>query len=147
MQILGTHCIVWNNLFTVGQSFGSVFRWQNKMLDKLGKLYHIWKEMVNCFGKSPKRNLSIVIYTILSPEICVQYLWIWTWLIDCMIKRPLQHPISRLRDFTRFGGKTSYRLVNRGPVVRTTSLCILGPQNELYLKNICIPGAAFTDMV
>ena len=29
--------------------------------------------------------------------------------------RPLQHPISRLRDFTRFGGKTSDRLVNRGP--------------------------------
>ena len=29
--------------------------------------------------------------------------------------RPLQHPISQLRDFTRFGGKTSYRLVNRGP--------------------------------
>ena len=29
--------------------------------------------------------------------------------------QPLQHPISRLRDFTRFGGKTSYRLVNRGP--------------------------------
>ena len=29
--------------------------------------------------------------------------------------RPLQHPISRLGDFTRFGGKTSYRLVNRGP--------------------------------
>ena len=28
---------------------------------------------------------------------------------------PLQHPISRLRDFTRFCGKTSYRLVNRGP--------------------------------
>ena len=32
-------------------------------------------------------------------------------------RQPLQHPISRLRDFTRFGGKTSYRLVNRGPVV------------------------------
>ena len=30
-------------------------------------------------------------------------------------KRSLQHSISRLRDFTRFGGKTSYRLVNRGP--------------------------------
>ena len=29
--------------------------------------------------------------------------------------RPFQHPISRLRDFTRFGGKTSYRLVNRVP--------------------------------
>ena len=32
--------------------------------------------------------------------------------------RPLQHPISRLRDVTRFGGKTSYRLVNRGPGAR-----------------------------
>ena len=29
--------------------------------------------------------------------------------------RPLQHPITRLRDFMRFDGKTSYRLVNRGP--------------------------------
>ena len=29
--------------------------------------------------------------------------------------RPLQHPISWLRDITRFGGKTSYSLVNRGP--------------------------------
>ena len=29
---------------------------------------------------------------------------------------PLQHPISWLRDFTRFGGKTSYHSVNRGPV-------------------------------
>ena len=28
--------------------------------------------------------------------------------------RPLQHSISRLRGFTRFGGKTSYRLVNKG---------------------------------
>ena len=32
---------------------------------------------------------------------------------------PLQHPISRLRDFTRFGGKTSYLLVNRGPELAT----------------------------
>ena len=31
--------------------------------------------------------------------------------------RPLQHPISRLRDFMRFGGKTSYRLVYRGPEI------------------------------
>ena len=30
-------------------------------------------------------------------------------------KQSLQHSISRLRDFMRFGGKTSYRLVNRGP--------------------------------
>ena len=35
--------------------------------------------------------------------------------------RPLQHPIPRLRDFTRFGGKTSYRLVNRGPEDLSTS--------------------------
>ena len=35
--------------------------------------------------------------------------------------RPLQHPISRLRDFTRFGGKTSYRLVNRGQGPMMTS--------------------------
>ena len=35
--------------------------------------------------------------------------------------RPLQHPISRLRDVTRFGGKTSYRLVNRGPAVHNSS--------------------------
>ena len=38
-------------------------------------------------------------------------------LSNCRAIRPLQHPISRLRDFTRFGGKTSYRLVNRGPDV------------------------------
>ena len=29
--------------------------------------------------------------------------------------RSLCHPISRLRHFTRFGGKTSYRLLNKGP--------------------------------
>ena len=32
--------------------------------------------------------------------------------------RPLQHPISWLRDFTRFCGKTSYRLANRAPGAR-----------------------------
>ena len=31
--------------------------------------------------------------------------------------RPLQHPISRLWDFTRFGGKTYYRLVNEAQVI------------------------------
>ena len=41
--------------------------------------------------------------------------------------RLLQHPISRLRDFTKFGGKTSYRLVNRDPGREATFLaeCIL----------------------
>ena len=39
--------------------------------------------------------------------------------------RPLQHPISWLRDFTRFGGKTSYRLVNRGPGNRRSTCAIM----------------------
>ena len=42
--------------------------------------------------------------------------------------RPLQHPISWLRDFTRFGGKTSSRLVNRGPGLISLSPCISGYQ-------------------
>ena len=48
--------------------------------------------------------------------------------------RPLQHPISRLRDFTRFGGKTSYRLVNRGPAV---------PWPCMWLSHYESPSAAF----
>ena len=36
--------------------------------------------------------------------------------------RPLYHPISWLRDFTRFVGKTSYRLVKRGPGNKTNPL-------------------------
>ena len=40
----------------------------------------------------------------------------------------LQHPISRLRDFTRFGGKTSCRLVNRGPGSPPISLGVNGSQ-------------------
>ena len=43
------------------------------------------------------------------------------WLPNFSAIRPLQHPISRLRDFTRFGGKTSYRLVNRGPALHHTA--------------------------
>ena len=34
---------------------------------------------------------------------------------NCRAIRSLQHPISRLRYFTRFGSETSYRLVNGGP--------------------------------
>ena len=36
-------------------------------------------------------------------------------LSNCRAIRSLWHPISRLRDFASFGGKTSYRLVNTGP--------------------------------
>ena len=35
---------------------------------------------------------------------------------------PLQHQISRPRDFKRFGRKTSYRLVNRSPGVTNALL-------------------------
>ena len=42
--------------------------------------------------------------------------------------RPLQHPISRLRYFARFGGKTSYRLVNRGPEYDFLRLIFQHPQ-------------------
>ena len=31
------------------------------------------------------------------------------------VMRSLKHPVSRLQDYTRFGGKTSYRFVNRDP--------------------------------
>ena len=36
-------------------------------------------------------------------------------LSNVQVVRLLKHPISPLRDITRVGGKTSYRLVNRGP--------------------------------
>ena len=58
--------------------------------------------------------------------------------------RPLQHPISRLRDFTRFGGKTSYRLVNRGPagISRVTSRITL---NNPSRQNACSVLVAFLE--
>ena len=47
-----------------------------------------------------------------------QLLWNLTHTSACQILEwyfLLEHPFSRLRDFTRFGGKTSYHLMNRGP--------------------------------
>ena len=49
--------------------------------------------------------------------------------------QPLQHPISRPRDFTIFGGKTSYRLVNRGHgsfICHFYTLCTLLMMIYLY---------------
>ena len=64
--------------------------------------------------------------------------------------RLLQHPISRLRDFTRYGGKTSYSLVNRGPgflltryqctgviKIRTRKLLAKAYCGEKYEKETC----------
>ena len=52
--------------------------------------------------------------------------------------RPLQHPISRLRDFTRFGGKTSYRLVNKGPGIHVAHAVVSRlhekPLSALYIQ-------------
>ena len=47
---------------------------------------------------------------------------------------PLQNPISRLRDFPRFGGKTSYRLMNRGPGSSLDSIAI--PDSKVYGPNM-----------
>ena len=56
--------------------------------------------------------------------------------------RPLQHPISRLRDFTRFGGRTSYRLVKRGPGPSSRTQCTV--KNYVHLRGTvrksCIQG-------
>ena len=49
--------------------------------------------------------------------------------------RPLQNPISRLRDFTRFGDKTSCRLVDRGPVMQRASRREYCPCSSIF---ICI---------
>ena len=67
-----------------------------------------------------------------------QVLWNWTGtsttvlprcLSNFRAMRSLKHPISRLRDFARLGGKTSYRLVNRGPVFLAMSVW------QLWLPN------------
>ena len=63
--------------------------------------------------------------------------------------RPLQHPISRLREFTRFSGKTSYRLVNRGPVSNTNAHSPLPASHYWFIILqtgyclICRPTTAF----
>ena len=51
--------------------------------------------------------------------------------------RSLNHPISRLRDFTRPCGKTSYRLVNRGPgthAIRLTCNWFQGLTSSLHQR-------------
>ena len=53
--------------------------------------------------------------------------------------RSLWHPISRIRDFARFGGKTSYRLVNRGPesdFVIHSFHKMLSPETAMQLYHI-----------
>ena len=49
--------------------------------------------------------------------------------------RSLWHSISRLRDFTRFGGKASHRLVNRGPGPR---ICQVIPAHRWRSGDACM---------
>ena len=46
--------------------------------------------------------------------------------------RSSYHPISRLRDFARFGGKTSCRFVNRGPELIGSS-ALRYDMHDLYM--------------
>ena len=52
--------------------------------------------------------------------------------------KSLQHPISPLRDFTRFGGKTSHRLVNRGPCCQAHCATGTDISNCLHPTCFCI---------
>ena len=54
--------------------------------------------------------------------------------------RSLWHPISRLRDFARFGSKTSYRLVNRGP--GHNGCCKKGSLSP-YILYLCVPQSRY----
>ena len=58
--------------------------------------------------------------------------------------RPLQHPISRLRDFTRFSGKTSYRLLNRGPGIKEWEKQ-LHPTNTAVCNYLSLPFTLASD--
>ena len=88
--------------------------------------YFIHKtEVVNILGKTSYRKNSWSLEAVKFGFKLFQWLWNWAGTSAALLPmclsnfraiRPLQHPISWLRDFTRFGGKTSYRLVNRGPV-------------------------------
>ena len=97
-------------------------------------------------GKTSYRKISWSLEAARFGSKLFQSLWNWAGtsaalLLRCLSNfraiRPLQHPISRLRDFTRFGGKTSYRLVNRGPVLLQQDhillSCFIASGNDLSL--------------
>ena len=64
--------------------------------------------------------------------------------------RSLSHPLSWLRDFMEFGGKTYYRLVNRGPDTKSMqqqarALCLIfGMWLALLCANAGLFGAEIT---
>ena len=96
---------------------GSTVRWQSRHESKLLGLYSLsgktsylkisWSLEASRFGFKLFKSLWNLAGTsvALLPR-CLSYF---------RAIRPLQHPISRLRDFRRFGSKTSCRLVYRGP--------------------------------
>ena len=68
-----------------------------------------------CFGYMTDLGTSDIILTMWSKLAGTSAALLPRCLSNFRAILPLQNPISRLRDFTRFGGKTSYRLVNRSP--------------------------------
>ena len=83
---------------------------------------------IDCSVPSGKQRESLTgvwgIISAAAPRGCLLYF---------RAKRWSQLPISRPRDFTRFGGKTSYRLVNRGSGQCKTCQC--QPINSLWLSD------------
>ena len=75
-------------------------------------------------GQTSYRKISWSIEAVRFRFILFQSLWNLTALSGSLSNframRSLKHPISRLWDFTRFGGKKTCRLVNRGPGARHT---------------------------
>ena len=102
--------------------------WPEKSLHMI-PTEHIWNQMVihglySLSGKTSYRKISWSLEAARFGFKLFQSLWnlartsaalLPRCLSNFRAIRPLQHTISRLWDFTRFGGKTSYRLVNRGP--------------------------------
>ena len=96
----------------------SLYRWVSARKTQLQGLYSL-------SGKTSYRKISWSLEAARFGFGFFQLLWNLTGisaaalprcLSNFIAPRSLQHPISRIRDFTRSGGKTSYRLVNRGPV-------------------------------
>ena len=78
-------------------------------------------------GKTSYRQISWSLETARLGVIMIVSLWNLTGISAALLPRCLLNfraigkvktRISRLRDFTRSCGKTSYRLVNRGPAIR-----------------------------
>ena len=98
--------------------------------------YYIWYQgLYSLSGKTSYRKISWSLEAARFGFKLFQSLWNLAGTSAALLSnfraiRPLQHPISRLRDFTRFGGKTYYRLVNRTPQAESHRPC--PPTHRIY---------------